>query len=287
MTLRKSAAPPQFNGLRRTLDVYSGFNVQEQTNFASGALPAQSTIGWIRGSGLQAGIFPVGSNGPDGIAGNAAVGQPHLFMSAGTFRDQYCIYHPWPKLVRPTRAYFDPFAVWEVEAHILLNPPGAAPVDDQGLIFHCNSGVTGYGTGFMQGGALGNPGYAGFAINHGAAGVPTFQARKLVGGALSESAVIPGLVGPWVSPRVLRYKVQIISATPTADAQLIVQLDETTVLTRNFGAGNATMPNVTDTAQWLGAFRVFIRNANNAVAGNALCYTHWRVSAAPSLAALT
>jgi hypothetical protein len=30
MTLRKSAAPPQFNGLRRTLDVYSGFNVQEQ-----------------------------------------------------------------------------------------------------------------------------------------------------------------------------------------------------------------------------------------------------------------
>lgn len=282
-----SSAAASFGGIRRTLDATTALNVMQTSDVSSGVLPPSYQYALLSRTGTLYGAFwAIGAaNGPDGLSlvnGRTMYAMP---VGVGVRRDVYAAYHPGIKLVRPPAVFDDPFAVWEVEAHVALTNPAATPNEDMGLFFHCNCSVTGYAVGFTVGQALGNPGHTGFGIQMGAAGQPMFVARKALGGAALSETISLGGTGPWIVPRIQRWKVRIFSATPVADAKVEIYIDDVLSLTRSFTAGT-TMPNTTDTLGWVGAFRVWIRMFANNPSANVFYYGSVRIGCASSVANL-
>jgi len=101
-------------GNQRTIDVINGVSCRFLTNFTSGGVPASALLALSKGiPDIANANFVVGSNGPDGIASNDAIGRAAIFFSPAAFlRDLFFTMPMTVRLVRPTIDFVDPFAVW-------------------------------------------------------------------------------------------------------------------------------------------------------------------------------
>lgn len=274
----------------RTLDVYQSISSGIASNFSSGGLPPIATQGFVRPIGHVAGLFPVGALGPDGISNNSGVGRAHIFFSPGlNIRDQYCGYTPRISLLRPSKDIYDPFAVWEIEADVILRLPAGAIANDLGMVLHIDTATTGYATDFTNLGAGMTGGVALFAT--GADNQIRCLARRTGGGFSVNQAtgIIAQAPGAAVD-RFRRLKIRLESATVAQDARCTWFVDDVQVHQLPFTAA-ASMPDATlippaGATQWLGSFRAFLRNGGNNVSGAVLAYAWWRLSAAPTVAAM-
>jgi hypothetical protein len=283
-------------GNQRTVDIINGISTNISTNFTSGGVPAVSLLGISpKAGGLRFGAgeaFPLGANGPDGIANNDAIGRAAVFFSPAAFlRDQYCGQTMAIRLLRPTFAFVDPFQVWEFEADLCFRLPAGVPGGDFGIVLHGDTALTGWGTDFTNVGVAGIGKFGMALMVTAATNELRCIARSAINGGFTVN-VATGIIaqppGGFANDRFRRCKFRLESATVNADAQCSWFIDGQRQLTLPFTAA-AGMPNVallTAGVQWLSAFRGFIRNANNNVSGAVLQYGYWRVSAAPSVAAM-
>lgn len=290
-------------GTQRTIDVVSLWSVQQTTNFNGGALGFWSDGFCLRSGTVISGVFPNGANAPTEIA--AGTGRPTVYFGAdGLVRDKYCNWAPAVQMLKPAVALANPFAVWEVEAHLNISKPAVNQqiVGDCGLVMHGNTGVTGWGNDFRNGGGAGDPGQLGYAIFfwQDAANAEVrlrYMSRATIAGALGDGTDL-GTAGPFFSPgggdpdisRIVRIKCRHESATLSLDAKVTIFIDDVPKLTRFMSRG-ALLPNPDNTLGpaslfWLGAFRPFVRNHTTALVSSKLGCTLFRVSAAPSVAAL-
>ena len=277
--------------LGRTTNWLHAIGNQINTNFASGGLPAIATLGTQ--SGINAtGLFPQGANPPDGIANNSGVGRAHIFFPPGLLiRDQYCAQTMRVDLIRPLVRRVDPFAVWEVECDLIMRLPSGAIANDLGLVLHADTATTGHGTDFTNSAVAALTGTGIALMATGADNQIRCLARR--SGAGFSVNIATGIIAQAPGAAVDRFrrlKIRLESATVSADAKCTWFVDDVPVATRNLTAA-AGMPDATlipsaGAFQWNGAFRAFIRQGGNNVSGAVLAYSHWRVSSAPSVAAM-
>ena len=280
----------QASGGRRTLDWYAGIAGRIDSNFFSGGVPPVATRGIIRGGFDTAGLFPVGSNGPNGIANNSDAGRPHLFFSPGVaIRDQFCIATMQIPIKRPIAAVYNPWQVWECEADVILRLPGGVIANDLGMILHCDTATTGYGADFTGGGGAFSQGLA--LMAQGATNEIRALARGTNGvgfGVNVGTGVIAQAPGA-ATDTFRRLKIRVEGATVAADPQVTYWVDGVLKHTIALTPGNVNVPNLNiippaGAQQWLGAFRPFLRNGGNNASGAVFAYSYWRVSAAASVA---
>lgn len=274
----------------RTVDIVNAIATQATTDSFTGAVATANTGVYPRsGSITAAAEFPNGGGGGmSGIAPNPNIGRPHVFFAPGLLRDQYAAKSPGVPLNQPTRDFFNPFQVWEVEAHLICNAPAAAIVDDAGLLIAGSTSITGWGSTFINGGGLPAPGSIGMMVSFfdgpGAGTNLRFFARKVNAGAFTVNQILE-TGAQLLSPRVVRVLVRLEGATVAAQARLRVFIDETVKVDLRFtNTAAGVLPDQVNNPLWLGMFRPFIRNGGNAAANMAVSYAYWAVRAAPSIA---
>ena len=276
--------------LGRTLDVYQSIESGIATNFTSGGLPPIATQGTVPGVGHVAGMFPVGANGPDGIAASSGVGTAHIFFSPGAIiRDQYCAWTPRVNLLRPSKTLPDPFAVWEVEADVIMRLPAGTIANDLGMVLHIDTATTGYGTDFTNLGAGISGGIALMATGND--NQIRCLARRTGGGfSVNKATGIIAQAPGAAADTFRRLMIRLESATPARDARCTWFVDgvqqHQLALTAAAGMPDVTLIPPAGAVNWLAAFRPFLRNGGNNVSGAVFAYKRWRVSAAPSVAAM-
>ena len=286
-----SGGAANLGALGRTTDWYHAIGNQIQTNFSSGGIPAGMTNG-IQGGINTGGIFPQGAGAAVGIANNSDAGRAHVFFNAGlTIKDFYCSQTMHVDLKRPLVNRVNPFAVWEVEADLIMRLPAGAIANDLGLVLHCDTGTTGHGVDFTNNGGAALTGSGIALMATGADNQIRFLARRSGGGfgVNIPTGIIAQAPGAAVD-RFRRLKLRLESATVSADARVTWFVDNVPLGSRAFTAANS-MPDLTlippaGAFQWLGGFRAFIRQGGNNVSGAILAFASWRVSSAPSVAAM-
>ena len=285
-----TARPAPNSGRLRTTNWLHAIGNQINTNFASGGFPAIGALG-VQDGVNSAGLFPAGAGtGSDGIANNASVGRAHIFFSPSAgLRDQYCAQTLNVRLSRPLVDTVNPFAVWEVEADVIMRLPAGAINGDLGLVLHGDTSVTGWGTDFTDG-ALGGIGKFGMALMaQGATNEIRAIARSATTGGFTVNQAT-GIISQPVGTvdRIRRLRIRLESATVAQDARCTWYVDDVAVHTLPLlaASGMPSIDLITGGVQWLGAFRAFLRNSRNNVSGAVLAYSHWRVSSAPTVAAM-
>ncbi|MEW5917301.1 MAG: hypothetical protein AB1762_12890 [Gemmatimonadota bacterium] len=294
--ISKASPPANLGGAARTIE-WIHWPAMHRLN------GDQTNGGFLRevicrtGKDGQGGLMTNGfDNGSAGFAGNGGKGfayyrglrASHLGISGAlagggtTPNDQFCNGQPAILTERPAAQFTMPLAAWDIVFIMARKTaPVAAITRDLGALVLTDTQTTGFPSGFRA-----NAGdiQAGFAVFFdGISGELRWMCRNvLAGAALTENVALGFNPGTDYFKLVFR----LVGATPSTDASVRVIVNDSVLLTRNWGAGTV-LPSRATIPTWGGAFRSWIRNADTGDAGNcALAIAYWAVRAANSEAEL-
>lgn len=278
------------DGTKRSLDYVPMWEMRAVADAGGGSQSFFVDGYCLRTGQIITGLFPTGANGIIGQTALAAKGRTHIFYdnSASNNKDFFSLLHPRIRLVQPTVNISTPIDCWEIEADLWCDTPALAPTNDIGLAFHCNCSTTGYPGGLTGGGALGDPGYAGFGVffDTATAGDIRLKGRNQVGNVpLTGNVLIDGS-GAANFNKWIRFTVRLESARVGVPAQMSIFLDNVLKRVEQFTVGSTLLPDININAWNLGVFRAFLRCSSGVATANVLRCSHFRIGAASSVANL-